>query len=305
VILQVLTLITHGCPIAAIVAAYGFQARTVRAWVAAAGEHCERFHREHVQQPRPLGQVQADELRAKVQGQVLWLAMAIAVPFRLWLGGAVSAHRDRLLIRTLAEQVRTCLQEGPLLLCVDGLAAYVGAFRRALRRRVATGRRGRPRLVPWPDVVLGQVIKRYERRRVVAVVRRVVQGTVGRANRLLAATQGQGVLNTAYVERLNATFRARLAVLGRRSRHLCRRSQWLQAALYLLGTVYNFCDEHASLTLPEGVPRTPAMAAGITDHPWSMAELLWQRVPPPRWTPPRQRGRRSQAMQRLVDQWCT
>jgi hypothetical protein len=305
VIIQVLTLVAYGCPVPAIVAAFGFQARTVRAWGQAAGGHCERVHQQQVQQPRLLGQVQADELRAKVQGQVLWLAMAIAVPARLWLGGVVSAHRDTALIRTLAERVRTCLQEGPLLVCADGLAAYLGAFRRALRSRRPTGRCGRPRLVAWEAVVLGQVVKRCEGRRVVEVLRQVAVGTWERAQELLTRTQGQGVLNTAYIERLNATFRARLALLCRRTRQLGRKPEWLHAAVYLLGTVYNFCSTHASLMLPEGTPRTPAMAAGITDHPWSMAELLWHRVPPPPWRPPKRRGPRPRAIQRLVDQWCT
>lgn len=86
VIIQVLTLIAFGCSVPAITTAFGFQARSVRRWVAAPGPY-GRVHQEQVVQPRHLGQVQADELRAKVQGGVLWLAMALAVPFRLWLGG--------------------------------------------------------------------------------------------------------------------------------------------------------------------------------------------------------------------------
>src|SRR5205823_14269402 len=117
----------------------------------------------------------------------------------------------------------------------------------------------------------GQGIKRCEARRVVEVVRRVVWGTAAEAERLLGSTQSGGVLNTAYIERLNATFRARLAALCRRTRGLCRRSEWLQAASYLIGTVYNFCTEHESLSLADGTQRTPAMAAGITNHRWSVA----------------------------------
>ena len=305
VIVQVVTLVAYGCPIAAIQAAFGFQGRTVRRWVEAAGEHCRSVHAQLVEQPRPLGQVQADELRAKLQGEVRWLAMAVAVPFRLWLGGVVSAQRDQRLIRALAQRVRACAQPGPLLVCMDGLAAYVRAFRQALRTPVRTGQARRPRLVPWPDVVLAQVLKQRQGGRVVAVERRLVQGKAAEAKGLLVSTQRGGVVNTAYVERLNATWRARLAVLGRRTRALARRAAWLEAALYLIGSVYNFCTEHASLTLAEGKRRTPAMAAGITDHCWRVAELLWYRVPPPRWTPPKRRGRRSRALKALIEQWCT
>jgi hypothetical protein len=129
----VLTLVAHGCPIPAIVAAFGFQARTVRRWVQAAGEHCEQIHQQEVVVPRDLGQVQADELRAKTQSGILWLAMAIAVPTRLWLGGVVSAPRDGQLIRALATMVGGCALPRPLLVAMDGLAAYQTAFRHALR----------------------------------------------------------------------------------------------------------------------------------------------------------------------------
>jgi hypothetical protein len=47
------------------------------------------------------------------------------------------------------------------------------------------------------------------------------------------------------------------------------------------------------------------MAAGITDHLWSVEELLWHRVPPPRWQPPKKRGRRSKVMQQLIARWAT
>jgi hypothetical protein len=75
--------------------------------------------------------------------------------------------------------------------------------------------------------------------------------------------------------------------------------------MYLVGTVYNLCIDHARLTVRErwGRRRTPAMAAGLTDHYRSVAELLNYRVPPVRGRPPSQRGRRSQAMQDLIKKW--
>jgi transposase-like protein len=304
IIIQVLILVTHGCPIPAIEAAFGFQARTVRRWVKVAGEHCEQIHQREVVVPRALGQVQADELRAKTQRGIFWLAMAIAVPSRLWLGGVVSAQRDGKLIAALAQMVRGCAVPGPLLVAMDGLAAYVTAFRRALRTPLRTGQPWRPRLIPWEGIVLGQVIKRKVAGRLVEIERRLVAGSEDALARLLTATQGAGVLNTAYIERLNGTFRHRLAVLARRTRGLARRSEWLRASLYLVGTVYNFCTEHASLTQNAGRRRTPAMAAGITDHCWSLGELLWRRIPPPPWRPPKRRGVPSRAMQELIQRWA-
>lgn len=307
-IILVLTLVAYGCPIAAIEAAFGFQRRTVHEWVDSAGEHCERIHEHLVLKPRDdLEHVQADELRVKAQGGIVWMAMAVMVSTRLWLGGATSASRDKTLIERLVTLIRACASpEHPLLVATDGLVAYVKAFGKAFRSKRYTGRVGAPRLIAWPKVVIGQVLKRYERRRVVGVERRVKRGSWSRLTSLLDRTRGGGgVLNTAYIERLNATFRARLAALVRRTRGLARRHRRLHAGMYLVGTVYNFCCFHASLRSTTSEPRrTPAMAAGITNHRWSVAEVLEYRVPPARWQPPKRRGRRSKAMQQLIDRWA-
>jgi transposase-like protein len=297
----VLTLVAHGCPPGAIEAAFGVQARTVRDWLQAAGRHCQQVH-QHQVLPQELGQVQADELRVKLQGQVVWLGMALAVPSRLWLGAVVSATRDTPLLRGIAAWVRAWSLPGPLLIAVDGLAGYVTAFRQAFRSPQPSGKGGRPPLIPWEGIVIGQVIKQYQRRRVVGVTRCLAQGSEREAATLLAETQGGGVLNTAFIERLNATFRSRLSVLVRRTRRLGRCPARLEAAVYLLGCVYNFCSVHTSLPLG-GQPATPAMLAGLTDHCWAVEELLWYQVPPPPWQPPKRRGYRSRAELALLERW--
>ena len=106
---QVVTLLAHGCPPQAIVAAFGWDERAVARYQWEAGAQCRRVH-EHVVPAGQvaLGKVQADELRVRVVGGVVWLATALTVTSRLWLGGAVSAHRDRQLIRALLERVRAC-----------------------------------------------------------------------------------------------------------------------------------------------------------------------------------------------------
>lgn len=76
-----------------------------------------------------------------------------------------------------------------------------------------------------------------------------------------------------------------IAALARRTRALARLPETLSAGMYLAGCVYNFCSEHRSLAVglvvvgPRGqqrrwVGRTPAMAASLTDHCWSVRELL-------------------------------
>ena len=90
----VVTLLAHGCPVQAIVAAFGFDERTVADWWARVGTSRAGRPRVAVEHPRDLGQVQADELRVKKQRGIVWMAMAMAVKTRVWLGGAVSASRD-------------------------------------------------------------------------------------------------------------------------------------------------------------------------------------------------------------------
>ena len=300
----VLTLLAHGCPLQAIVVAFGFDERTVAAWEARAGRQGQAVQEHLVEQRRDLGHVQADEIRVKTQGGIVWMALAMMVSTRLWLAGEVSEQRDMTLIRRLIERVLPCALHRPLLFCTDGLCSYVRAIRETFRDPVRTGAQGRPRLRPWRNVCIAQVVKRYAQRRVVDIERRIVEGTSARVETLRRRAQGAGVINTAYIERLNATFRERLASLTRRGRALVRRTLTLQHGMYLIGTVYNFCTPHTSLAHVGG-KTTPAMAAGITDHCWTVQELLLFPVPPLRWTPPKQRGRRSQALQCVIARWCS
>jgi transposase-like protein len=299
----VVTLLAHGCPVQAIVAAFRLDERTVADWWARAGQQGQAVQEYLVEQPHDLGHVQADEIRVKMQGGIVWMALAMVVRTRLWLGGEVSAPRDMPLIRRLIARVRRCAAHRPLLFCTDGLCSYIRAIRETFRDPVRRGAHGRPRLRPWRNVCLAQVVKRYAQRRIVDIERRIVNGTPARVETLRRRAQGAGVINTAYIERLNATFRERLAALTRRGRALARRPLTLHHGMYLLGTVYNFCTPHASLS-GGGSATTPAMASGITDHCWSVQELLSYHVPPPRWTPPKQRGRPSHALKRLINRWC-
>jgi len=300
-------LLSHGCPIQAVVAAFGFDERTVADWQARAGLHCEQVHGHLVEQGQvDVQHVQADELWVKLVGKRVWQAMAMAVPSRLWLGGVISEHRDGVLIQSLVEKVRACavslaipsLRSGQALVCVDGLASYVTAFLRVFRNPVYTGKRGRPRLVVEQGLLLGQVVKQYAQHRVVSVKRRVVRGTPEAIAGGLEATGTGHDINTAYIERLNATFRSCLAPLVRRGRAIAHKEAVLRAAMCLVGCAYNFCWYHDSLRLsaPEGASRkwqerTPAMAAGLTDHRWTMLELLSYQVPLPAWVAPKRRGR--------------
>jgi len=282
----VLILLAHGCPPQAIVAAFELDERTVTAWLHRAGAHSQAVH-SHLVETGTLDvrHVQADEIRVKVRGGVVWQAMAVALPSRLWLGGAVGRARDGALVTRLLERVRAGAASRAILLCVDGFAAYVGAARTVFREPVYTGKRGRPRLALPEGFLLAQVVKSHKGQRLADVTRRVVVGTQEAVARAIAATRGGTQINTAYIERLNATFRAHLSPLTRRGRGIAHGTALVESGMWLVGCAYNFCWAHESLRLRaigghKWVERTPAMAAGLTDHRWTLEEVLRYRVPP-------------------------
>ena len=267
---QVVTLLAYGCPCQAIVAAFNLDERTVMAWQHRAGQHAQAVHAAHIGQ-LDLQAVQADEMRIKLQGQtVVWVAMAMMVATRLWLGAVISATRDRKLIESLAQLVRAWAKKVVLYITFDGFGPYRDAFERAFSDK-ATGRRGR-RLVNcvWSCLTLASVVKHTHGS--FHIQRYILRGSATTLARLRNATQLDGVINTAFIERLNGTFRAYLAPLVRRTHGLARTQHTLTCAVFLLGAVYNFCRVHSTLK-----HSTPAMAAHLTDHVWSVSELLWFR----------------------------
>ena len=233
----------------------------------------------------------------------MWLATALEVKSRLWLGGVVRVHRDRQLIRALLRRVKACGSVARILLCTDGLACYAKQALLIFREAWRTGRVGRPQLILPEGVMIARVKKRYARRRVVEVLREVVRGAEAAVQERLMETQRSltALINTAYVERLNATFRARLVPLARRTRAGVHKQETLERGMWLIGGCYNFLWVHRSLRQERGateepsasskwVERTPAQAAGLTDRRWTMEELMGFVVVPEEM--PKRRGRR-------------
>lgn len=147
-------------------------------------------------------------------------------------------------------------------------------------------------------VRIGQVVKRYTGKCVSAVEERGIGGSVAEIRAHLQACGVGHHIHTAYIERLNATFRAHWAALTRRGRAIAHTERWATAGMWLVGCCYNWCWPHESLRVatadgsPKWEERMPAMAAGLTDHIWSLDELLNYKVPPPPWVPPKRRGRK-------------
>jgi hypothetical protein len=189
----------------------------------------------------------------------------------------------------------------PLFL-TDGLREYMTALLTHYGHWVqpprcqATGPAPKPRWMPLPGLLYAQVVKTVRRRRLVAVTHRVVFGTLEAVNQVLAPCGWQ--INTAFVERLNLTIRQHVAAVGRRVSTLCKGEDGLRQQVAVFHAYYNFCLPHASvrqpLPQPESThgtgsttqwrPCTPAMAAGLTDHGWTLREVLLFRVPP--WPQP-------------------
>jgi len=292
-ILLVVTLLSWGCPLQAIVAAFHLDERTVRSWREQAGAQCQAFHEARVtQQEMDLTHVQADEMYVKLQKRrVLWMALALCIPTRLWLGGVLAPSRDHTMLRKLASQVKKCAKWAPILLITDGFRGYVRIWQQAFRDPQHTGKRGRPQLKAWPQVVIAQMVKQYKKGRVIGIDPRLIQGTLSQLMRLLPE---ECKISTAYIERLNATFRSRGHGLVRRGRGLAKQASTLQSGMYLVGCFYNFCTPHQSLTCGRE-ERTPAMAAGLTDHCWSVGELLSYRFAPAPFVAKKRRGRKPQS----------
>jgi IS1 family transposase len=294
-IVIVVTLHTSGCPVQAIVHAFGLDEGTVARWRDRAGAHCEQVHQALIETGKlDLVHVQADEIRGKGRKMIVWMGLAMMVSTRLWLAGTVSLSHDKRLADTLMQQVRRAAERlRPLLVVTDGWAAYAGSIRRAFRQK---GKKlagvGRACLEVWPHLYIGTVIKRTEKKRIVEVTRKMAHGLLEQAEHLLQCSGGGSVLNTAFIERLNGTFRERLASLTRKSRHAASRIRALHTGMYLIGCTSNFCCAHQELSKAKhwGRACTPAMASGLTDHIWSVGELLTYKLAPPPWVEPSRPG---------------
>jgi IS1 family transposase len=250
-----------------------------------------------------LTQVQMDELYALLRGMreggkrhTCWVWTAMDAVTKLWVAVTVG-DRSEHMAQALVHSVVGVLAPGvvPLFL-TDQLAAYGKAllshFGYWVEKKSEHSNRILQRWLPVAQLQYAQVAKKRRRRKIVAVTTRVVFGTQPAVAAALAAAGHQ--INTAFVERLNRTLRAHVPGLARRAEDLPQTQVGLLQRLYLGQGYYNFCLPHLSLreallhpipTKGQGSPklwrpRTPAMAAGLTDHVWTMREWLLVRTPP-------------------------
>ena len=219
-------------------------------------------------------------------------------PFSKLLLATVVGDRRVLYAQLLIHAVVLTLAPGvvPLFLS-DQWALYATALVThfghwvAVPRRFKRGRCPAPRWEPLPELQYAQVVKHRVGGRIVAVTQHVVFGSAQTIATLLRRTAH--TVNTAFIERVNLTLRMHLPALGRKVLSFAKTCTGPAQQVSLGRTYYNFCLPHRTLRLPLPMPRptrgsgspqrwqarTPAMAAGLTDHVWSMQELLLVRIP--------------------------
>jgi hypothetical protein len=166
----------------------------------------------------------------------------------------------------------------------DDYPAYETAILQAYGETVTpprTGKPGRPKApyqAPPPGLTYAAVTKRREKGRVVEIGTRVVFGTIAAVLAALGVSKVSRAINTAFVERENATDRHRDARKARKAYRFSKDWRFHEAVTYLTLYVYNLCWQVRTLTVQDDhgrrVRRTPAMAAGLTDHTWSMREWM-------------------------------
>jgi IS1 family transposase len=195
--------------------------------------------------------------------------------------GKRTAEATRALVRDFRRRTSGRV---PRLMTSDEYPVYEDAIRDAYGQRAIpprTGRRGRPRK-PYtavaPGVTYATVHKERENNRVVRVSTRVVFGTPDAVARALASSGVSRSVNTCLVERHNGTDRNRCSRKVRKSYAFSKDWGVHRAASVFSYFSYNFCWPVRTLRVKgEGgrwLPRTPAMAAGLTDRLWALNEWL-------------------------------
>ncbi len=220
-----------------------------------------------------------------------WIWKAIALPSHLRVVNHLSHERSEVAATAFPARFKGRTGNSCPLFTSDKLPAYVKALianYSVPEPPPAKRGRGRSRTAPRrildPHLLYGQVDKVRQQGRVVAVRRRIVFGTASRIRRILGHQQ----INTAYVERDNLTSRQSNGRLVRKTLSHSKKDYYLQRHIDLEDAAFNFVRLHQSLRRRLSRPvdgrewqqRTPAMVAGVTDHVWTLEELLSFRLPP-------------------------
>jgi IS1 family transposase len=317
-IVHVIACLAEGLGIRATARVFEVDPNTVLQWLVEAADQLRTFSRHFLHDVR-VGQVQLDELFAllsavkdgavsaaeaieRLERSPQWVWVAMDPESKLLLAIDVGNRTLALAQRVVHHVAQVLAPDCAPLFLTDGFREYVTALLTHYGhwvyppRQRTQGPAPKPRWMPLPQLLYAQVIKTMRRRRLVDVKHRVVFGTLAAVQQVLTACGWQ--INTAFVERINLSLRQHVAAIGRRATTLCKGEDGLRQQLALYHVYHNFVLPHASLRQPFAEPLptngsgsvkrwrpwTPAMAAGLTDHVWTLQEVLMFRVPP--WPQP-------------------
>jgi IS1 family transposase/transposase-like protein len=288
---QVLHAMAEGLSAQAAARVFQMSETTVRSWINHAGQHSHSLHNQ-LMRALQLTHVQLDELRLKLRGatEPAWLWIACDARTKI-IPAFAFGPRTQALAHQLVHEVAQRLAPGCLpVFSSDGLALYFYALTAHFGEWVPIlGQRRRVWTVA-AQLLYAQVIKQYRRRRVTAVRHHVHLGTPEAYRQTLCALGFSGRIQTAFIERLNLTIRRSIAGLARRSWSAAHSLSELALQFEWWRAVYHFTRPHSSLRQvigeqslrPRYRSRTPAQAAGLTHHRWTVQELLACPAPPVR-----------------------
>jgi hypothetical protein len=196
----------------------------------------------------------------------------------------------------------------PELITTDGYAVYetvildtYGVWREELgltpEEEAEFDRTGMPEFYFPGEIAYATVLKEKEGGRVVAVTSQVVLGSEEQAEEALEESERSQAINTSFVERWFGTQRQFSGRKKRKAYTFSKELSFHEASTWLVVVWYNFgwCVRTLRQKVQEDPPRyhyrTPAMAAGLSDHAWAMHELLSYPLYPPKDAPQRSRIR--------------
>lgn len=310
------TALAEGLALRAAGRMFGLDKDTVGSWLPLLGEHCENVM-SYFFRDLHLNECQLDELwtfvykkedRLDPVEQLLnvygdtWVWIAFSPVCKLvpaWLVGKRTTQDARKLVFRLKSTTDGHIPfftSDELPHYADALLDVYGELRQPPRQG-PRGPRPAPRKYPPPDLCYAVVVKEREHGRVVNVTTRIVYGTEEQIRTALRNSPVSRAINTSGVERNNLTVRQHSRRMGRKVNAFSKDRDFLEYQLTLAFAYYHFVIPHRGLRqrLPKPMPTkgphatykkwkqmTPAMAAGLTDHIWTMDELLSFRVPPKR-----------------------
>ena len=233
------------------------------------GEFCS-IYQHHAVTDLKTTRVEADELWAFVGAKAknatkeghgdIWTYAALDADSKLmisWLVGARSGANTQAFMADVAERLANNVQ-----LTTDGLGWYVSAVENAF---------------DWNGVDFAQIIKQYgmppdETERARRYSPMVCTST---AKLPVMGNPDMSLVSTSYVERQNLGIRMQQRRFTRLTNGFSKKAENHAHAVSLYFMHYNFCRAHQTLTKEAGgIKTTPAMAAGLTGHVWTVEEVL-------------------------------